>query len=65
VWARDISDLIGCARPVWTPFLSGYGGISLVMFPNGVVFYAFGDEGRFDWRPAAGAANAVKALCHD
>ncbi|WP_304166882.1 serine hydrolase [Phenylobacterium aquaticum] len=65
VWARDISDLIGCARPVWTPFLSGYGGISLVMFPNGVVFYAFGDEGRFDWGPAAGAANAVKALCHD
>lgn len=65
VWARNVADLIGCAHPVWTPFLSGYGGISIVLFPNGVVFYAFGDEGRFDWGPAAGAANAVKALCHD
>lgn len=64
-WARDVSNLLGCAHPLWTPFLSGYGGISIVLFPNGVVFYTFGDEGRFDWGPAAGAANAVKALCHD
>jgi len=64
-WARDISDLLGCPRPVWTPFLSGYGGISIVLFPNGVVFYAFGDAGRFDWGPAAAAANTVRALCHD
>ncbi|WP_421932007.1 serine hydrolase [Phenylobacterium sp.] len=65
VWARDIADLVGCAHPVWTPFLSGYGGISIVLFPNGVVFYAIGDESHFDWGPAAGSANAVKALCHD
>lgn len=62
-WARDIAPLIGCPRPVWTPFLSGYGGISIVLFPNGVVFYAFGDEGVFDWGPASVAANQVKALC--
>lgn len=65
VWARDVADLVGCAHPIWTPFLSGYGGISIVLFPNDVIFYVFSDEGRFDWGPAAGAANAVKALCHD
>ncbi|WP_374570656.1 hypothetical protein [Phenylobacterium sp.] len=62
-WARDVAPLVGCARPVWTPFLSGYGGISIVVFPNGVVFYAFGDENVFDWGPAAEVANQVKALC--
>lgn len=62
-WARDIAPLIGCGRPVWTPFLSGYGGISVVIFPNGVVFYAFGDENKFDWGPAAQVADQVKALC--
>lgn len=62
-WARDVAPLVGCARPVWTPFLSGYGGISIVLFPNGVVFYTFGDENAFDWGPAAEAVNQVKALC--
>lgn len=62
-WARDVAPLVGCAQPVWTPFLSGFGGISVVVFPNGVVFYAFGDENRFDWGPAAEVANQVKAFC--
>jgi len=62
-WARDVSKVLGCSKPVWTPFLSGYGGISLVIFPNDVVFYAFGDNNHFDWGQAAKAANSIKGLC--
>jgi hypothetical protein len=62
-WARDISPLIGCGHPVWIPFLSGYGGISVVLFPNDVQFYAFGDEGWFDWSAAAVEINKIRSLC--
>jgi hypothetical protein len=63
LWARDIAPLIHCRRPVWTPFLSGYGGISIVLFPNRVTFYAFNDAGHFDWGPAAPEANRIRAMC--
>lgn len=62
-WARDVGKVLGCAKPVWTPFLSGYGGISIVIFPNDVLFYAFGDNNHFDWGAAAKAANTIKGLC--
>ncbi|MFN4178002.1 serine hydrolase [Phenylobacterium sp.] len=62
-WARDVAKVVGCPAPVWTPFMSGFGGISIVVFPNDVVFYAFSDEGRFDWGAAAKAAHAIKGLC--
>lgn len=62
-WARDVAPLVGCDHPIWTPFLSGYGGLSLVLFPNNVVFYAFGDESAFDWGPAAEVADQIKGLC--
>lgn len=63
VWARDISGLIGCKTAVWTPFMSGFGGISVVMFANDVVFYAFGDDDHFDWAEAAVQANRIRSLC--
>jgi len=62
-WARDVAAQVGCKAPVWVPFMSGYGGVSVVIFPNDVVFYTFGDEGRFDWSAAAHAAHAIKGLC--
>jgi hypothetical protein len=63
VWARDVAPLIGCARPVWTPFMSGYGGISVVMFPNDVRFWSFNDDGHFDWGEAARQVNRIRPLC--
>ena len=62
-WARDIAPLIGCATSVWTPFMSGYGGISVVMFRNGVITYMFADSGQFDWAGAAVEVNRIKPLC--
>jgi hypothetical protein len=55
-WARDVRNLLGRAHSTWVPFLSGYGGISIVPFPNGAIYYNFADDGSlqtFDWsRPA-------------
>jgi CubicO group peptidase (beta-lactamase class C family) len=62
-WARDVAPLIGCARPVWVPFMSGYGGISVVMFPNDVRFWSFGEDDHFDWGEAAREVEKIRPLC--
>lgn len=51
-WTRDVQGLLGCAHSTWVPFLSGFGGISVVLFPNGTIYYNFADDGSiqtFDW----------------
>jgi hypothetical protein len=62
-WARDIAPLIGCPHPLWTPYLFGYGGIEVVLFPNDVQFYAFNDEDWFDWSAAVAEVNKIRSLC--
>ncbi|HRD27008.1 MAG TPA: hypothetical protein PLO65_01775, partial [Caulobacter sp.] len=62
-WARNIGGPLGCPAPVWTPFMSGFGGISVVLLPGGVTYYYFGDSGVFDWAPAAVEAARIKDMC--
>lgn len=65
-WARNVAGLIGCKRPTWVPFMSGYGGISVVMYPNGVVYYNVSDSGSpsaFNWGPSAAIANFLGSIC--
>jgi len=62
-WAEDIGPLLKCPHQIWTPFMSGYGGISVVMFPDGVQYYYFGDSGVFDWTPAAAEIDKLSPLC--
>ena len=46
VWARNVQRELGCAHETWVPFMSGFGGINVVMFPNGVVWYNVADDGK-------------------
>lgn len=62
-WARNLAAPLGCDQPLWTPFMSGYGGISVVMLPGDMTFYHFGDSGIFDWSPAAVEAAKIRGLC--
>ncbi|MCA0392561.1 MAG: serine hydrolase [Proteobacteria bacterium] len=44
-WARDVKRELGCAQATWVPFMSGFGGITVAMFPNGVAWYNVADDG--------------------
>jgi hypothetical protein len=48
---------------VWAPFMSGYGGISIVLMPNGVTFYVFSDNNEFNWGYDVIEANKLAPLC--
>ncbi|MDI1281839.1 hypothetical protein [Brevundimonas sp.] len=62
-WARDLAPVLGCRAPLMTPFMSGYGGISVVLLPGDMTFYYFGDSGVFDWAPAAVEIAKIKRMC--
>ena len=63
VWGRNLAPVLKCASPAWTPFMSGFGGISIVMLPNGVQYYYFGDSQVWDWSPAAIEINKIRPVC--
>ncbi|MFI4935996.1 MAG: serine hydrolase domain-containing protein [Caulobacterales bacterium] len=62
-WGRDLAPVLGCQQPTWVPFMSGYGGISVVMPPGGVQYYYFGDSQVWDWGPAAVEINKIRPIC--
>ena len=63
VWAWNAQSYLGCKAPAWIPFMSGYGGIAVAMFPNGISYYYFSDSGIWRWGRAAAEANRIKPFC--
>ena len=62
-WAFDAGPSLNCEAPVWVPFMSGVSGITVAMFPNGVVYYYFSDSYLFRWQTGREAAHAIRPLC--
>ena len=62
-WAWNAAATLGCTAPAWIPFMSGYGGIVVALFPNGTVYYYFSDGGKFAWARAARAADQLRPFC--
>jgi hypothetical protein len=65
-WARNLRAVLGCEHDTWVPFMSGFGGISVVLFPNGVVYYNFADDGQgasFDWAAPAREVRKLGDYC--
>jgi hypothetical protein len=65
MWAANILPAGTCAGDVWLPFMSGYGGISVVLMPNNSVYYVFSDGAHFKWADAAAESNQLKPFCED
>ncbi len=62
-WAWNAQSLLKCAAPLWIPFMSGYGGITVALMPNGMSYYYFSDGGAFSWSRAVNEADRVAPLC--
>ncbi len=64
-WGVDVSGWIACPGETWIPFMSGYGGISVAMFPNNSVYYYFTDSNQHGFRKAAIEANKALNYCKE
>ncbi len=60
-WTPSENPRFSCT--FWTPFLSGYGGISVVLMPNGSIYYYFSDNNEFSWYDAVSESNKLKSMC--
>ncbi|MGA9574054.1 MAG: serine hydrolase domain-containing protein [Lysobacterales bacterium] len=64
-WGMDMAKTIGCQVQTWIPFMSGFGGIVVAMFPNGAVYYYFSDSDQYTFKNAAVEANKVLNYCEE
>jgi hypothetical protein len=62
-WAYDAGPSLGCEQAAWVPFMSGVSGITIALFPNGVIYYYFSDSYIFRWQSARVAAHVIRRLC--
>jgi len=63
-WAHEAgANMAGCSGDVWIPFMSGYGGISVLVLPNGSLYYVFADDDEYLWMDAAVASHGIRSLC--
>ena len=64
-WGFDVTRTIGCQVETWIPFMSGYGGIVVAMFPYGGVYYYFSDSDQHTFKNAAAEANKALNYCEE
>lgn len=52
-WGLEVDESMGfpCRRVI--PFMSGFGGITVALLPNGATYYVFKDDAEFEWLGAA------------
>jgi len=64
-WAKRITQAeypqFGCE--FWVPYMSGYGGITVAMLPNGATFYLFSDNAEYYWGSAAIEISKLAPVC--
>ena len=62
-WARQFTSADGYTCSFYTPFMSGYGGITVEMMPNGATYYYFSDNEEFAWTNAVSESNKLIPQC--
>lgn len=64
-WAKQLTpaEFPQYSCSFWVPFMSGYGGITVAMLPNGATYYYFSDNDEFAWYTALHEANKLAPYC--
>jgi len=65
VWRYDMGQRpqAVCPPGSWVSYLSGYGGIAVVLFPNGAVYYNVSDSQVHDFAGAEAELNKISKMC--
>lgn len=63
-WARDFNSSNNSAftTPFSVPFMSGYGGITVALMPNGSTYYMFSDNNEFNWTAVVPESHKVASM---
>lgn len=64
-WFWDVQDTLQCEAPERIPFMSGFGGLSVVIMPNDVIYYYVSDNAEFRWARAVSASHQYRSICKE
>ncbi|MBE0682280.1 MAG: hypothetical protein IH589_10230 [Anaerolineales bacterium] len=64
-WAKNMtpSEFPQYTCSFYVPFMSGYGGITVAMAPNGATYYYFSDNEEFSWYTAVNEMDKLAPMC--
>lgn len=63
-WAHNVQTGLSCSNPTWVPFMSGFGGITVLLLPNDTVYYYFSDNNTYLWMEAAKESAKIRPICN-
>jgi hypothetical protein len=65
-WAKHVTtaEFPQTSCDFWMPYMSGWGGITVAMLPNGVSFYVFGDQHEYNFGNALIEGIKLGSPCH-
>lgn len=64
LWSAKFSkEIFNCEEDIYVPFMSGFGGITVVFLPNSMMYYYISDNYTFSWYSAVYAAHEIKPIC--
>ena len=64
VWGAPGHAWLSCPNLTFIPHFSGFGGITVAVLPNDMVYYVFADSGLFQWVNAAREAHRLEPFCN-
>lgn len=61
IWKAD--DFLNCSQELFIPYMSGFGGISVVLLPNNMTYYYFSDGGEFSFALTVRELSKISSIC--
>ncbi len=62
-WALEVGSVLGCKKPYWIPFMSGFGGITVALISDNIIYYNFSDNHQYLWLNIVKELNKQFAIC--
>jgi hypothetical protein len=62
IWKADTA--LGCGSAKYIPYMSGFGGISVVLLPHNMVYYFFSDNAEYTFSNTAKELNKIGGFCN-
>ncbi|WP_168171445.1 choice-of-anchor D domain-containing protein [Lacimicrobium sp. SS2-24] len=65
-WAYDLgaSTQVSCSNPTWVPYMSGFGGIGLVILPNNMLYYYVSDNKEYGFTKTVRELDKIASVCN-
>lgn len=62
-WTYNAKASLGCSADRWIPYMSGYGGIGVVMLKNNMVYYYVSDKDEYGFITTVKELHKISSAC--